>query len=148
MADSETGKLRLGTVDHIGIHVRDCEKVIETWERMFGIGPWTIREVPMTSPDGKSVMLKQAFAYTDNGVELELIQPPDGYTRVLDTHGEGLQHLGFFVDDVDGEAAKLVELGAKITGRGGPNTWAYLDCGGPGGVIFELIRRHGKLTDG
>ena len=39
MEKGGTHKFQLKTVDHIGIHVRDCEKVIETWERMFGIGP-------------------------------------------------------------------------------------------------------------
>jgi predicted enzyme related to lactoylglutathione lyase len=147
MADSETHKLKLKTVDHIGIHVRDCEKVIETWERMFGIGPWAIREMSSKTPEGKTLTTKLAFAYTDNGVELEMIQPPEGSTTFIDTHGEGLHHWGFFADDVDGEAAKLVERGAKIVQQK-PGQWIYLDCGGPGGVIFELMRRRGRITDG
>jgi methylmalonyl-CoA/ethylmalonyl-CoA epimerase len=34
----------------------------------------------------------------------ELIEPLDGpntYQEFLDTHGEGLHHLGFFVEDLD-----------------------------------------------
>ncbi len=145
MADSENHKFKLETVDHIGIHVRDCEKVIETWGRMFGIGPWAIREMSGTTPEGKTVTTKLTFAYTDNGVELELIQPAEGYTKFIDTHGEGLHHWGFFVDDVDGEAARLVEKGATIVQQR-PGQWIYLDCGGPGGVIFELMGRRGKIT--
>jgi len=146
MADSETPKFKLETVDHIGIVVRDCEKVIETWERMFGIGPWAIREMSGTTPEGKTVTAKVAFAYMGD-LEIELIQIIKGKTlhsEFLETHGEGLHHLGFFVDDVDGEAASLVAKGAKVIVQN-PG-WIYLDCGGPGGVIFELMGRRGKIT--
>jgi len=146
MADSETPKFKLETVDHIGIVVRDCEKVIETWERMFGIGPWAIREMSGTTPEGKTVTAKVAFAYMGD-LEIELIQISKGKTlhsEFLETHGEGLHHLGFFVDDVDGEAASLVAKGAKVIVQN-PG-WIYLDCGGPGGVIFELMGRRGKIT--
>jgi len=37
MADSETKKFKLEKIDQIGIVVKDCKKVAETWERMFGI---------------------------------------------------------------------------------------------------------------
>jgi len=146
MADSETPKFKLETVDHIGIVVRDCEKVIETWERMFGIGPWAIREMSGTTPEGKTVTAKVAFAYMGD-LEIELIQIIKGKTlhsEFLETHGEGLHHLGFFGDDVDGEAASLVAKGAKVIVQN-PG-WIYLDCGGPGGVIFELMGRRGKIT--
>ena len=146
MADSETPKFKLETVDHIGIVVRDCEKVIETWERMFGIGPWAIREMSGTTPEGKTVAAKLAFAYMGD-LEIELIQIIEGkilHSEFLETHGEGLHHLGFFVDDVDGEAASLVAQGAKVIVQN-PG-WIYLDCGGPGGVIFELMARRGKIT--
>ena len=146
MANPGTHKFNLTTLDHIGIHVRDCEKVIETWEKMFGIGPWAIREVSSTTPEGKTVITKLAFAYTDNGVELELIQPPEGRTQFMDEHGEGLHHWGFFVDDADGEAANLVNQGATIVVQK-PGQWIYLDCGGPGGVIFELMQRRGRITN-
>ena len=63
---------------------------------MFGIGPWVILEVSSTTPEGKTVKTKLAFAYMDNRVELELIQQPEGYTHFIDKHGESLHHVGFF----------------------------------------------------
>jgi len=146
MANSEQSKLELKTLDHIGIHVKNIEKVMEVWEKMFGIGPWTIREMKFTAPDGKNLPVKLAFAYSKNGVEYELIQPPEGYTQWMDYHGEGLQHWGFFVDDVNGEAAKMVECGAKIVAQV-PGQWIYLDCPGAGGVIFELMQKRGRIVD-
>jgi hypothetical protein len=44
------------------------------------------------------------------------------------------------VDDVDAEVAKLVKGGAKLLIHD-PGRFAYVDAGGPGGTIFELMRR-------
>lgn len=147
MTESKTRKFKLETVDHIGIVVRDCEKVIETWERMFGIGPWTFTTNTGTDAGGNPIDVRLAFAYLGD-LEIELIQVVKGkilHSEFLEEHGEGLHHLGFFVDDVDREAAKLVTQGAKIIIQR-PGQWIYLDSGGPGGVIFELMQRRGKIT--
>ena len=144
MSNSKQSKFKLKTLDHVGIHVKNIEEVMEVWEKMFGIGPWTIVDSKLTAPSGESVIVKLAFAYSENGVEYELIQPPEGYTQWMDYHGEGLQHWGFFVDDVNGEAAKLVERGAQIVAQV-PGEWIYLTCPGAGGVIFELMQRRGRI---
>ena len=147
MANSESHKVKLETVNQIGIVVKDCEKVIETWERMFGIGPWTVITNTGTDSEENPLEVKLAFAYMGD-LELELIEVVKGkiiHSEFLEEHGEGLHHLGFFVDDVDGAAANLVEQGAEIMlQRSGQ--WVYLDTGGPGGVIFEPQRRRGKIT--
>ena len=145
MGNSDTPKFQPKTVDHIGIMVKDCEKVIEHWEQMFGIGPWDIRDVSNTTSEGKTVTTRLAFGYLGE-LEIELIQPPEGRREFIDTHGEGLNHWGFFVDDLEGETANLVAQGATIVAQQ-PGGWVYLDCGGPGGVIFELMKRRGKITD-
>jgi hypothetical protein len=44
------------------------------------------------------------------------------------------------VDDVDAEVAKLVKEGATLFIHD-PGRFAYLDAGGPGGAIFELMNR-------
>jgi len=148
MVNSEIHKFKLETVDHIGIVVKDCENVTETWERMFGISPWTFITNTGTDAEGNPIEVKLAFAYIGD-LELELIEVVKGkilHSEFLEEHGEGLHHLGFFVDDVDGEAANLVERGAEIILQR-PGQWIYLDCGGPGGVIFELMQRRGKITN-
>ena len=146
MASSEKRKVKVETIDQIGIVVKDCEKVIETWERMFGIGPWTITTNTGTDSEGNPLELRLAFAYLGD-LELELIEVVKGkimHSEWLEEHGEGLHHLSFFVDDPDGEVAKLVEQGAEIMLQR-PGQLAYLDCG-PGGVIFEPQRRRGRIT--
>lgn len=135
-------KLELNKVDQIGIVVRDIDKVVESWSSLFGIGPWTYTELGGTDEKGRSGKARLAFAQLGS-VSLELIQCIEGrifHSDFLDEHGEGLHHLGFYVDDVDGEAANLVEQGCELLSTM-PGVYAYLGTGGPGGVIFEVIRR-------
>jgi len=139
MGSSDTHGFRPKSVDHIGIHVRDCEAVIENWERMFGIGPWRIRDIESTDAEGNTLTTRLAFADL-GGVLMALVQPPEGRREFIDAHGEGLHHIGFFVDDVDGETANLEAQGAK-TIMHQPGVNAYLDSGGPGGVIFEVMSK-------
>jgi methylmalonyl-CoA/ethylmalonyl-CoA epimerase len=140
--------MKLETVDHIGIVVRNCEEVIKTWERLFQIGPWKIITNSGKDPEGNVSEVKLAFAYMGD-LELELIEVVKGkilHRQFLETHGEGLHHLGFFVDNVDMEAANLVKQGTEIIMQN-PGQWVYMNSGGPGGVIFELMKKRGKITD-
>ncbi|MBW2062217.1 MAG: VOC family protein [Deltaproteobacteria bacterium] len=142
MESHKSPALQLETVDQISVAVKDIDKVIEAWSAMFGIGPWTFTEIGGTDAKGRTWKARMAFAYL-GPVQIELVQPTEGrifQSRFLDTFGDGLHHLGFYVDDVDKEASKLVADGAKLLITD-PGRFAYLDCGGPGGVIFELMKR-------
>jgi len=142
MASSGTHKLQLKAVDQVSIAVKDIDKVVESWSSMFGIGPWTYTDIGGTDAKGRPWKARLAFAYL-GPVQIELVQPVEGrifQSHFLDTFGEGLHHLGFYVDDVDGEASNLVAQGAKLLITD-PGNFAYLESGGPGGVIFELMRR-------
>jgi len=80
-------------------------------------------------------------------VELELIEPIKGeclQKEFLDSKGEGIHHLGFFVDDLDTEVSNLVrhgieviQSGKRLTGGG----FAYLNTNAIGGIVLELIQR-------
>ena len=142
MGSAGTHKLQLKTVDQIGIAVKDSDKVIASWSSMFGIGPWTYRDIGGTDAKGRTWKARLAFANM-GPLTIELIQPVEGrifQSRFLDEHGDGINHLGFNVDDVDAEAANLVAQGAKVLFTD-PGQFAYMDSGGPGGVIFELIKK-------
>lgn len=142
MESGGTHKLQLKTVDQISIAVKDIDKVIETWSSMFGIGPWTFRDIGGTDAKGRSWKARLAFAYL-GPVQIELVQPVEGrifQSRFLERFGEGLHHLGFYVDDVDGEVSNLLAQGAKLLITD-PGNFAYVESGGPGGVIFELMKR-------
>ncbi len=146
MAAAERNKVKVETIDQIGFVVKDCEKVAQQWERMLGIGPWTIITQNATDSEGNPLEVKLAFAYVGD-LEFELIEIAKGKTmhsEWLGKHGEGLHHLSFFVDDPDGVAASLVEQGAEIMLQR-PGQWIYLDCRA-GGVIFEPQRKREKIV--
>ena len=134
--------MQIKSVDHISYAVNDINKVVEAWSRLYGIGPWTFKENSGTDAKGRPGKIRMAFAYL-GPVEIELVQCLQGrifQSKFIDKWGEGVHHLGFYVDDVDAEAEKLVREGATLLihdlGR-----FAYLDAGGPGGAIFELMKR-------
>jgi len=143
MEKRQTHQLQLKSVDQIGIVVRDIDKVIASWSKLFGVGPWTFRDLSFKDAEGRPLKARLAFASLGS-VQLELIQPVEGrifHSEFLDKHGEGLHHLGFFVDDFEGEVNNLLAQGAKVLSSG-PGSYAYFDTGGPGGVIYELINKN------
>ena len=129
---------------HIGYFVKDAKEVMETWERVYGIGPWTVHDLSGTDAEGRPRTAKICFA--DVGpVQVELIEPGNHpglafHAGALEKQGEGLHHLAFYVDDVDAEAARLVAQGAENIAST-PGNWAYVTA--PGGAVFELYQKRG-----
>lgn len=142
MASPKTRQLKVKEVVQISYAVKDIDKVIEAWSRLYGIGPWTFAEKGGADAKGRPWKIRMAFAYI-GPVELELIQCTEGrivQSRFLDTWGEGVHHIGFYADNLDAHVANLVAQGAKLIMHD-PGVTAYLDAGGPGGAIFELMQR-------
>jgi methylmalonyl-CoA/ethylmalonyl-CoA epimerase len=133
---------KLKSVDQISYAVKDIDKTVEAWSSIYGIGPWTYRENGGTDAKGRPWKIRMAFAYV-GPMQVELVQCTAGrifQSRFLETWGEGLHHIGAYVDDVDLAVADLVAKGAKLLVHD-PGQFAYLDAGGPGGAIFEFMRR-------
>jgi methylmalonyl-CoA/ethylmalonyl-CoA epimerase len=140
--NSPTQKFQAKTIDQISYAVKDIDKTIEYWASLYGIGPWTYRENGGLDAKGRPWKARLAFAHI-GPVEIELVQCIEGrifQSRFLDTWGEGIHHIGFYVDDVDTEVKKLAAQGVKVFLHD-PRHFAYLDAGGVGGAIFELIQR-------
>ena len=151
MGKSGVEKSPFSKVSHVGIVVRDMDKAIEYYQSL-GIGPFesskkghlaTDRKVygkPADDAKIKSRVVQMGQLY------LELVQPVEGEAiqkEFLKTKGEGINHLGFLVDDIDKETAKLEEKGFKVissTRYAGGGGIAYFDTDKVGGVIFELIQ--------
>ena len=142
MAENPIPELGLQAVDQVSFAVKDIDETIQSWSSMYGIGPWTFAENGGKDAKGRPWKIRMAFAYL-GPVQIELVQCTEGrifQSRFLDTWGEGLHHLGFYVDDLDAEVDKLVAKGAKLFVHD-PGRFPYLDSGGPGGAIFELMQR-------
>ncbi|MBI2856767.1 MAG: VOC family protein, partial [Chloroflexi bacterium] len=66
------------------------------------------------------------------------------HKEFLETRGEGLHHLGFFVTDLDNQINNLTRQGFQVTQGGKRLTgggFAYFDTDKVGGVVLELVQR-------
>jgi methylmalonyl-CoA/ethylmalonyl-CoA epimerase len=146
-------RLKLPALSGVGVVVRDMDKAIAYYSKTFGIGPFnTIMFKPEKHwVDGEPfpVTLKLAFASLGGSVTLELLQPlSEGpHKDFLDNHGEGLQHLGFDIDNYDEWMAYLKQegIGVLYNAEGyieglGHLRAAYIDSqtGKPGSTLIEL----------
>ncbi len=134
----------LPKVSQLGVVVRDVDEVVKYYSKL-GFGPFRIT-TKSSSPAivhgrPEDYTLKIAFGLF-GGLELELIQVLKGKTihkEFLDEKGEGLEHVGFLVEDFEAEVAKWQKLGVSVLQRSKEPDYAYLDTGRIGGVVFELI---------
>ena len=141
---SQRSKVKLPPPDQMCIVVRDIEKAVEYYSSIFGWGPFYITETEPRDAafwgDMTHYRLKLAFAQL-GPIEIELIQVLEGetaHTKFLEEKGEGLHHLRFVVDDLDGLLEKLAEEGIEPIWRWG--NVVLLNSDETGGVIFELIQ--------
>ncbi len=146
-------QFRFPGVGHIGVVVKDVEKVVQYYSSVFGIGPFDIynfepRKAWLRGKKVKPFQLKIATANLGQPA-LELIQVIDGdppHRDFLNIHGEGLQHIGFYVDNydewktyVEGEGIEvLCEAEIEDPVRGKRRAF-YMNSGQIGGVLFEII---------
>lgn len=150
METNAAGKSTFTRMMHVGMVVKDMNKAIERFEAI-GIGPFKPRILPADAQEtyrGKPFNPSQrvTIQITQIGnIELELIQPIDGgspHQEFLDQKGEGIQHLGFFVDNLADDVERLTEEGSTVLltsqfkGGGGV---AYLDLDAAG-LIVELVQ--------
>jgi catechol 2,3-dioxygenase-like lactoylglutathione lyase family enzyme len=109
---------------HVCIVVRDITAA-EAYYESVGVGPWLdyppladYTELDVPSKDG-FVSMKYRYCNTEN-IQLQLCQPSPGTPQAdfLATHGEGVFHLGFEVDDANVAEAQAVDDGIDVWMRG------------------------------
>ena len=150
MAESPVG---IGSIDQVAVVVRDLDASMKKYVEEFGIGPWSVYTF---SPD----WIRMTFRGQEQGYAMklalaqvgemmyELIEPvqgPNTYEEFLNEHGEGLHHLGYFVDDIDTAIDQMEKAGYSLlqSGRGfGANddgAYAYFETEDALGHIVEAI---------
>ncbi len=143
-------------VAQIAFVVRDLDRTVESYHRLFGIGPWHFYTygkplVPHMTRHGKPADYTMRIALSYFGdMRVELIEQVAGdtvYEEFIERHGYGIQHLGVLVEDVheaiaQAEAAglRMVQDGAGF-GPDGDGHYAYLDTEDAIGTTIELIQR-------
>jgi catechol 2,3-dioxygenase-like lactoylglutathione lyase family enzyme len=135
------------TVHHLCIVVRDIDKTVAFYESI-GIGPWhdypPLRDYTDLEMPNVAGFLALRYKYVQLGqVQLQMVQPGEEdcpQKRFLDTHGEGVFHIGFAVDDANVGETEAKALGLKVLMRGrrpDASGFTYYDTAeGTGGVLL------------
>jgi methylmalonyl-CoA/ethylmalonyl-CoA epimerase len=99
-------------VHHVGIVVRDIEQAMRFYRDTLGL---RVHKDETIADQGV-----RAALLTLGDSEIELLQPvvPEtGIARYLETRGEGLHHVCFQVDDVDGDLDALKRRDIELIDR-------------------------------
>ena len=123
-------------IDHIAIAVHDVEKAAEVYQQALDVDSIEFETV-------ESEGVKIAIIQLDNG-RIELMQPTNDSSPIkkfLDKKGEGLHHMAFDTDDIEGEVERMDGCGIQFLGKIRP---------GSAGTKVTFIHPkslHGVLTE-
>jgi methylmalonyl-CoA/ethylmalonyl-CoA epimerase len=148
-------------VDQVAVVVRDIDEAMRRYTEEFGIGPWSVYTfspdwIEMTfRGEERGYVMKLALAQVGE-VMYELIEPvqgPNTYEEFLNARGEGLHHLGYFVDDIDAAIKEMESRGYKLlqSGRGfgtrNDGAYAYFETEAALGCIVEAIEMPAEMPE-
>jgi methylmalonyl-CoA/ethylmalonyl-CoA epimerase len=150
--NEKTTQMVLPPPVQVGIVVKDIEEAIDYYSRTFGLGPFEVIEFAPAQHwlRGKPTPIRLHIGLCQWGqLQLELIEVVEGdipHRWFLEQKGEGVQHLGFVVDNYDEWLSYLKGKGidvlmnaeTAIEGLGHVRA-AYMQSDRTGGVLFELI---------
>lgn len=145
-----TGALGSNVVCQVAVVVRDIEKAAQAYAEIFGVPTPQARETETAdktniSYRGETTTGRAKLAFFNLGqVSLELIEPiggPSTWQEHLDTHGEGMHHIAFRVEDMDRSVAMLDAKGCPTIQRGDfkGGCYAYVDATKDLKVVLELL---------
>ncbi|OIK15000.1 hypothetical protein BIV60_10740 [Bacillus sp. MUM 116] len=147
----------LGTnkVEQLAIVVKDLDAAAEAYCKLLGVekppviqsGPSEVTQVVF---EGKLTEGKSQYMFINTPlIQLELIEPgesPSTWKKHLDTYGEGIHHISFVVEDMNGKIKMLEDMGYPVIQRGnfwnGKGRYAYLDTTSTFKVIIELLEKY------
>ncbi len=128
--------LELVGIHHIDFVVRDLERAIAQYRRMFHIefGPPELLE-------SRGVALARFRLGEIWVVLVQPVRPDSPVQRFLDMHGEGFYHIAYRVKDVTAGAAALKAQGVRLVNeepRRGVEGWKLID--------LEMSETFGAMT--
>ena len=96
-------------IDHLGIAVHNLDASIEYYEKALGLHCHGREEVA-------SQKVKTAF-FEAGDVHLELLEPTSDdspIAKFLAKNGEGIHHIAFRVDNIEGQLKQASDAGVKL----------------------------------
>ena len=133
-------------LDQVAYVVRDMGASLPAYQALFG--PFEVAEYPLEAVRcrGRDIDCRLKVATNNDGpIEIEIIEVMEGHTphsEHIESHGEGLHHVRFRVDDIDGRIAKMESEGyeAIFYKRISPEVaFVYMEAQGQGGRVIELL---------
>jgi methylmalonyl-CoA/ethylmalonyl-CoA epimerase len=136
---------------HVCIVVKNIDKAM-AYYKSLGIGPFSpppikaIKETYLGKPIPPDYFKRKEVLGKMGKINLQLCQPAGGdspWQEFIDKKGEGIHHLGYFVDDIEKEQTALVKRGIEIIlssrfeGGGGA---FYADLSKNGSFYIEFIQ--------
>lgn len=128
-------------IDHLGIAVHSIAQARIFYEDVLGLSCERLEEV-------ESQNVKTAF-FTVGETHIELLEPtsPDSpVARFLEKNGEGIHHIGYLSDNIEGDLDRARENGCQlindkpVAGAGGKRI-AFLHPKSTHGVLTEICSK-------
>lgn len=130
----------MNKIEHLGIAVKNLEASNLLFEKLLGVAPYKTEEVV-------SEGVKTSFFMSGpNKVELlEATNADSAIAKFIEKKGEGIHHIAFAVDDLEGELQRLKKEGFLVLPgfpkKGADNKIvAFLHPKGTNGVLVELCQ--------
>ena len=139
--------LGLGEPYHVGIAVNDLDDAMLRLGKSLGLEPWATleAEIPALYRGTETLTgIRSAFARS-GALLIELVQPTGGSFTAqtfLDERGEGIYHLGYWVEDMADVMARADAAGIDVDWRfpvDGDPFAVYLDASQTLGIHVELV---------
>ncbi len=130
--------MQLSHIEHIGIAVSNLEESIKYYENVLGLTCYAVEEV-------KDQRVKTAF-FKVGQTKIELLEStdPEGpIGKFIEKRGQGVHHLAFAVNDIEGALQELDQKGVALIdkaprrGAEGLNI-AFLHPKSTHGVLMEI----------
>jgi len=96
-------------IDHLGIAVKSLDESIKYYEQALGLKCEHTEEV-------ESQKVRTAF-FDVGGTHIELLEPtsPESpIAKFLEKNGEGIHHIAFKTDDIEGQLKQASDAGIKL----------------------------------
>jgi len=126
-------------VDHIGIIVQELDHTLALWEKLFGLKPTIVRDMPEAG-------LRIAHIETQN-VEIELLQytGEESFGRQVMGSSPGVNHLSIRVDRVDDSVQEFKEKGVfaqeGFPRQGSHGRITFFDPETTDGILMEICEK-------
>jgi methylmalonyl-CoA/ethylmalonyl-CoA epimerase len=131
-------------ISHVGVAVADFDAAVARYEALLGHPPRVVKDVP--DQQVRVAVFSAGGSSEGGGGDIELVwptSPESPVARFLERRGEGLHHVGVWVDDIDRRLAALKAAGVRLideapkVGAEG-NRIAFVHPSSTGGILLEL----------